>query len=220
MSLRLLSGILNITKNQLNLKPCLRGGMSFRWSILNETSDQIEFIGVIKHRIFKLIQTYSKNLIEYTVYHNESNESDLAQKIELELKDYFRLDQNLDDLYNEWSKRDANFKERISMHPDVLGGIRQLRLDPIENLFSFICSSNNNIKRITQMVNNMCAHFGERIGELSDGSVYHSFPTIERLAQNDVEEKLRQLSFGYRAKYIRYKIDETLKKYSFGKQKF
>jgi N-glycosylase/DNA lyase len=32
--------------------------------------------------------------------------------------------------------------------------------------------------------------------------VYHPFPSPERLAEKDVEEKLRELSFGYRAKYI------------------
>ena len=186
MSLRLLTGILAVSKHDLNLRPCLRGGMSFRWSILSETNDQIEFIGVIKHRIYKLNQVYSKNHIEYTVYYSEANENDtldLNASINLELKDYFRLDENLDDLYKEWSAKDPKFKERVTLYPEVLGGIRQLRLDPVENLFSFICSSNNNIKRITQMVQNMCLHFGKRIGELSDESVYHTFPTIERLSQ-------------------------------------
>lgn len=31
---------------------------------------------------------------------------------------------------------------------------------------------------------------------------YHPFPSPERLAQPDIEEKLRELAFGYRARYI------------------
>lgn len=89
----------------------------------------------------------------------------------------------------------------MATYPSVLNGIRVLRQEPVENLFSFICSSNNNIKRITQMVGNMCLHFGTKIG-CFDGTDYYSFPTIERLAQADVEDKLKKLSFGYRAKFI------------------
>jgi len=93
------------------------------------------------------------------------------------------------------------FKNRVATYPSVLNGIRVLRQEPVENLFSFICSSNNNIKRITQMVANMCLHFGNKIGTL-EGIDYYGFPTIERLAQDDVEDKLKILSFGYRAKFI------------------
>ncbi len=52
------------------------------------------------------------------------------------------------------------------------------------------------------MVSNMCQHFGRRLGSMADLQDYYEFPTIERLAQKDVEDKLRKLSFGYRAKYI------------------
>ncbi len=35
-----------------------------------------------------------------------------------------------------------------------------------------------------------------------EGQAYYSFPGLEELAQAGVEERLRQLGFGYRAKYI------------------
>jgi N-glycosylase/DNA lyase len=76
-----------------------------------------------------------------------------------------------------------------------------LNQDPIENLFSFICSSNNNIKRIRKMIKALTENFGILIGSI-DGEEYFTFPTIDRLAQNDVESKLRDLKFGYRAKFI------------------
>lgn len=202
MSLKVLTGVLNISRNDLNLKSCLRGGMSFRWSILKEDDKEIEFVGVIKDRIYVLNQLLAKNEVEYKVYFNNNEEiSELDSKIKFELNDYFRLNENLNELYDEWSNKDAKFKDRVRTYPEVLNGIRVLRLDPVENLFSFICSSNNNIKRITQMVNNMCINFGTKIGKLNDTDHY-TFPTVERLAQNDVENKLRKLNFGYRAKFI------------------
>lgn len=198
--LRLITGVINISKTELNLKPCLKGGMSFRWQLVKENLDDSEFIGVIKNKIIVLNQIASKNKIEYSVYVNESDQSEKSI-IHDELTDYFRLNENLKDLYKEWSDRDSKFKDKISQYSDILSGIRSLRLDPVENLFSFICSSNNNIKRITQMVSNMCIHFGKLIGQLNQVD-YYSFPSVERLAEKDVEEKLRKLNFGYRAKFI------------------
>lgn len=66
-----------------------------------------------------------------------------------EIRDYFQLDRvSLKDCYQRWSKIDANFaKKSVNFQ-----GIRMLRQDPWENLISFICSSNNNISRISQMV--------------------------------------------------------------------
>lgn len=66
---------------------------------------------------------------------------------------------------------------------------------------SFICSTNNNIQRISQMVSNLCLHFGPHLVTL-DTIPYHDFPSPSALAGPGVEKKLRDLGFGYRAKYI------------------
>ena len=113
------------------------------------------------------------------------------------LWDYFQLDVNLHDLYDHWSEVDPNFRTKAQQFP----GVRILRQEPVENLFSFICSSNNNISRISLMVEKMCEKFGEFIAK-EDGLSYYGFPTVEVLAANSVQETLRNLGFGYRAKYI------------------
>ncbi|CCH46366.1 N-glycosylase/DNA lyase [Wickerhamomyces ciferrii] len=113
------------------------------------------------------------------------------------IKDYFNLDIKVLDLYDKWSISDKNFnKNAIGFE-----GVRMLRQDPWENLISFICSSNNNIKRISQMCDNLCLHFGDFIIN-HEGIDYYSFPSPSILSQEGTEEKLRNLSFGYRAKYI------------------
>ena len=114
------------------------------------------------------------------------------------LADYLRLDANLTALYTQWGAADANF----ARHADAFRGIRLLRQDPVENVFTFICSSCNNIARIAQMVDKLCAHFGVPVAPGPDGRMYHAFPTVERLAQPDVEAQLRALGFGYRARFI------------------
>lgn len=64
------------------------------------------------------------------------------------LENYFNLSVRLCDLYKEWAHKDKNFKLQMRRFK----GVRILRQDPWENLICFICSSNNNIRRITKMV--------------------------------------------------------------------
>ena len=119
-------------------------------------------------------------------------------------------------------RADARFKQLST----VFSGLRVLRQDPHECLFSFLCSSNNNImvgtnnpimyqqplhathnnmtgflpslllQRITLMLNNLCVACGTRLGTV-DGHHFHSFPSLERLCELK-EEELRGMGFGYR----------------------
>ena len=116
------------------------------------------------------------------------------------LKDYFQLHIKLEDLYKSWSEADKNF----SSVSKQFTGIRMLRQDPVECLFSFICSSNNHISRITSMVDKLAEHYGQKILDTScvDGVEFYTFPKVEALAAKGVEDHLRELGFGYRAKYI------------------
>lgn len=113
------------------------------------------------------------------------------------IKHYFNLSSNLTDLYSQWSSQDPNFRKKAPQFT----GIRILRQDAWEALVSFICSSNNNILRISQMVEKLCVNYGSFIGTM-DGRVYHDFPSPESLTSEGVEMSLRNLGFGYRAKYI------------------
>lgn len=147
-------------------------------------------------------------------------ESDTADSTTGLIRDYFNLSVDLVRLYEKWSSRDSHFKK---MAPKF-AGVRMLRQDPWENLISFICSSNNNIIRISQMVillfpsaawafrpiltftrrpkvENLCINFGTKIGHLNN-ITYYDFPAPLALTPTGVEEKLRALGFGYRAKYI------------------
>jgi N-glycosylase/DNA lyase len=113
------------------------------------------------------------------------------------LKHYFNLAPNLGKLYEQWAASDANFRKKA---PNF-NGVRILRQDAWEALIGFICSSNNNISRISGMVHNLCLHYGPLISHIDDVP-YHDFPTPDALSGPKVEAHLRELGFGYRAKYI------------------
>lgn len=59
------------------------------------------------------------------------------------LQNYFRLDVPIKDHYAQWADKDPYFKTAA----EQFYGVRILNQDLVENIFSFICSSNNNIKR-------------------------------------------------------------------------
>lgn len=113
------------------------------------------------------------------------------------LEDYFRLEQSVSSLYEAWSKKDKNFSQRSTN----CRGIRLLNQHPLETLVAFISSSNNNIERIHLMMIRLCQAYGDHLGCHGDHDHY-TFPPLLRLCENGVEEKLRELGFGYRAKYI------------------
>lgn len=60
-------------------------------------------------------------------------------------------------------------------------GVRMLRQDPTECLFSFICTSNNHISRIQGMVDRLCQALGSPLCQL-DQTSYHDFPSLSALA--------------------------------------
>ena len=113
------------------------------------------------------------------------------------VKHYLNLQPNLTSLYAQWSAADANFRKRAPKFT----GIRILRQDAWEALVGFICSSNNNIARISQMVEKLCRHYGPLIGHI-EGEAFYDFPQPEALMDPKVETHLRELGFGYRARYL------------------
>lgn len=113
------------------------------------------------------------------------------------LKNYFNLHHDLAELYKQWADADPNFRKRAPKFT----GVRMLNQDAWEALVGFICSSNNNISRISQMVHKLCLHYGPYIGTIGE-EVFHDFPTPAALTAPGVEAHLRELGFGYRARYI------------------
>lgn len=117
------------------------------------------------------------------------------------LRSYFQLDDSLEELYTSWSQEDT----RLATIARCIPGVRILDQDPFECLISFICSSNNNIPRITKMVNAIRREYGNVLLDSKQGTPesLYSFPSINTLLQRATDEDLRQkCGLGYRSKYI------------------
>jgi N-glycosylase/DNA lyase len=114
------------------------------------------------------------------------------------LHSYFQLDQGLVPLYREWS----DSCERLSRIAPCIPGVRIVDQDPWECLVSFICSSNNNIPRITKMLSAIRREYGEPMVTIGD-EVLYSFPSLETLLQRANDDDFRnKCGLGYRSKYL------------------
>ena len=118
------------------------------------------------------------------------------------LKDYFQLNHSLQNLYQQWSEADP----RLATIAKCIPGVRILDQDPWECLVSFICSSNNNIPRITKMVNAIRREYGQpllRADQDHCPETLYSFPGVNELVQKATDQDLREkCGLGYRSKYI------------------
>lgn len=105
-------------------------------------------------------------------------------------ENYFDLNRNYEDIVGALSKY-----PELSDCVEYGKGIRILRQDFEETVFSFIISANNNIKRIQSIIEKLCSACGKDMGG------YYSFPTAVQLQSLSVEQ-LRNFGLGYRAEYI------------------
>lgn len=152
-------------------------GQAFRWS---EKSESV-WHGVACGKAVDILQKDDTLIIRGTF---EADDADRwAEYFDLN-RDYGKICERL--------KADNYLKTAIKAYP----GIRILKQEPWEALCSFIISQNNNIPRIKGIIERLCVHFGEDLG---NGDF--SFPSAEKLAVLTVED-LAPLRSGFRAKYI------------------
>ncbi|KAJ3072212.1 8-oxoguanine glycosylase ogg1, partial [Podochytrium sp. JEL0797] len=188
----------------LNLTTTLFNGQSFSWRKVSPTC----FSNVLASTLITLKQTPTSVLFRI----ESPDTSRTLNQVRADLESYFLLHVDADALFAQWNAVDPTFLKR-TRH---LAGTRLLRQPPVECCFSFICSANNNISRITQMVGNLKRTYGKSVGSVSregleEGEVdsgeweeqqFFTFPEPEDMCGRGVEKELRELGFGYRAGYI------------------
>jgi len=176
---------MKVNSNDLRCDMVLFSGQSFRWKRLPSGN----FAGPIGTTVYVLKQTTDDILFHTQPAVPQEKGAEI-------LKDYFQLNHDMRILFKSWSDADTTFAKIAPR----FSGLRILRQDPLENLISFICSSNNNITRISLMIERLCAQYGTHIADV-EGITFHAFPTLAQLSMA-TEEQLRALGFGYRARFV------------------
>ena len=169
----------------LDLDQTLDCGQCFRWQRQPEGS----WVGVVESRTVRAALTGEGLCIEGLAGPDPEQEPDFWRR-------YFALDLDYDALC-------ARMREncpRMAGCIDAAPGIRVLRQPFFEALITFIISQNNNIPRIRAIVGRLCQGLGQELAA-KDGTIYHAFPTPQRLARLAPED-LAFLRAGWRAEYI------------------
>ena len=195
---------LGLDGEELRLCFTLKTGQSFRWRLEEgegEGHSCSSYRGVIRDMVIQCVQEEAD--VKWRVIGRRAGVVGDEKEDENVVRDYFNIDnKSLRRLRVEWSQRDKRFAAVAPFLP----GARTLRQDPVECLFSFICSSNNHISRISSMVEKLCSTYGTPLEVMEGESLsldfrFFAFPTLDQL-KGATEEDLREMGFGYRAKFI------------------
>ncbi len=114
------------------------------------------------------------------------------------IRDYFRLDVDLPVLTRQFLAADHHIQPAL----EEFAGLRVIRQDPAECLFSFLCTSAAPLYRIRRTVAALCKEYGNPYpGEVA-GLTHFAFPPVHRLAEASIPH-LKSLGLGYRAVYVK-----------------
>lgn len=164
-----------IETGYFNPQLTLTGGQAFRWRRLADN----RYFGVVGNRAVEV--SCGRNGIVII----NSSDADFWHN-------YFDVLTDYDEIIKCFSE-DKTLRKACA----YARGLRLLKQEPFETLISFIISQNNNIKRITGIIERMCEGFGAPIAEKQ-----YAFPSADALAIAG-EAAIAAIGAGYRAEYIK-----------------
>lgn len=171
--------------------------------------DGIEIIGLEEFNIEHILLCGQV----FRFYHNEKDDTWIVYSKDKKaiVKEYrqdnrafiYTIDQDYFINYFDLNTSYKNIKEKLRSYNidflnkaiDCFYGIRILHQDIFETFFSFLISSNNNIKRIQGIIERMCDSIGTDKGD------YKAFPDYVQL-KNTTYQQFLDFGLGYRARYF------------------
>ena len=168
-----------VSPDELDLTHTLTPGQSFRWKM----DSRGRWTGVVRRRVVRVWREG-----EDVCYHIFPGGPD-----DDFIRDYFRLDVKLADIYRDFIQADGRLVEAIQRFK----GLRVVRQEPEETLLSYICSAANAVSRISSSVEIISERWGDFIATV-DGHDYYAFPTAKALAEADPDELSSICSLGFR----------------------
>ncbi|KAF4711644.1 8-oxoguanine glycosylase ogg1, partial [Perkinsus olseni] len=135
-------------------------------------------------------------MIEYSCWPSKP-----IEKAGVQLRQFFQLETDIDALYKDWEGRDEVF--RAVVRNKNLRGLRVVHQEPFEGLVSFITSQNNNVKRISLLLNALRQRYGTHLATATGADheggeeklELYQFPSLLQL-HAATEDDFRNMGFG------------------------
>lgn len=180
-------GTLVYPRGLLNLEYTLSNGQMFRW---RQTTDDW-WDAVTGDRLIRIRKIdagdASADTFEFYTYPGAPDEG--------VIRSFFRLDVDLESLYESWREEDQHLGELA----DRFRGLRIVAQKPEECLLSFMCSTANFIPRIMKAIAIISRTWGQPLEGPDGKAATHSFPGAETLAALDPFEVSDKTGLEWRA---------------------
>ncbi len=172
---------IDLTDRPLDLKKTLECGQTFSWRKIRE-DEKTKYLTVRDRGVLKVWQ--EGDILYYDNYGKG-----------VEPREVLRLDDDLEEIYGGLEKDGFMERSVLANH-----GLRIVRDDFFPCLVAYITSAQMQIPRIRRVQRDLERKYGRplRFG----GEEYYEFPEPEKLAEVS-EDELKNLSIGYRAKYLK-----------------
>lgn len=173
--------MIKIDKRDINLYDTLLSGQVFRVILESDGS----FTVILSDRVINIKEEENYLIVD------SNNFNDLESIV----NSYLDLERDYNRINNYLVSKDSKLKNDISK----CYGFKVLKQDKFEMFITYIISQNNNVKRITNIVNKLSNMYGDKV--IFRSSEYYLFPKFNQIKDISIEE-LRRLGLGFRDKYV------------------
>lgn len=189
-----------------SLSDTLECGQAFRYELIKSDDDYVEYLTIVGDKLLRIGQRSDGELWFFDI------DDEIFDKV---CVPYFDLNTDYEKIKEDIVSRSNS--PRLKEAADASCGIRILRQEPWEALFSFIISQNNNIPRIRKIIRKISAEYGENLaqsrekcpkestvtpcpGVCSECGICYTFPTARAVLDNP--DGLLPSKPGFRYKYL------------------
>ncbi|MFZ0222778.1 MAG: DNA glycosylase [Candidatus Nitrosopolaris sp.] len=177
-------------QSSINPEISINSGQMFLWEQIGNS-----WYGIFGDHVMKFSTSWTHNSNCINNNKNSDIQFDSYPKVEGWERKVFRLDDDIKKILSTLSN-DALVSKTIKKYP----GLRLMRQEPHQCIFSFVCASNTSILMIRKMLKNLSKKFGSKV--IFDGKEFFTFPSVNSLNKATINE-LRSCGVGYRAKAIK-----------------